>query len=60
MFLGWFSTAGQTACTSCPPGYACANTTTPTKTQCLSGEYATGNAIKCTPCTRGYYCPSIR
>jgi hypothetical protein len=58
-FAGSYSTGGQTACTSCPPGYACANASTP-GTQCMSGEYASGNAIKCTPCRKGFYCPSIR
>lgn len=60
LFVGMFSNAGETVCTRCPPGYACANASAAAKTLCSAGEYATGNAIKCTICPSGHYCPSIR
>ena len=53
---GQYSQAGSTACTDCPPGYACPDTMAANKEACDPGWYATGKATECTPCTAGKYC----
>ena len=44
------------ACTRCPAGQECKNTTI-AGTPCVSGYYSLEGSYSCTPCPKGYKCP---
>lgn len=47
---GEFSLPGSEFCNTCPKGYACADTTLPKMTYCLTGSYSDGGQDACTTC----------
>ena len=57
--LGYFSAAGSSSCTYCPPGFACAHGSI-NPTPCAVGRYSPGGLIAagCLPCASGYDCPT--
>ena len=55
---GTFSDVAATACTICPPGFACPNTSDSTaRYTCTPGTYSVGGKTQCTPCPAAKFCP---
>jgi hypothetical protein len=57
--LGSTSSANQSACTSCPAGFACPSRDPSSMTACQPGTYSIGGATTCTACSAGHACPHV-
>lgn len=42
----------------CPPGFACASTSSNAMTACTAGSFSIGRQASCTSCPAGFACPS--
>jgi hypothetical protein len=51
---GFYSSAQDQTCLSCPPGFSCA-ATVGTPSVCAGGTYSLGGASSCTACPSDYY-----